>query len=110
MNGKFAPAIIVVVHCRQIVVDKRIVVDKFNRNRKAHDFVYFGVFARRARAVIHAKRTHSFPAVESGIAHTLVDDVIVISYRVFERLFERKKKFVLSMVEIFIISRVSILR
>ena len=69
--GRFAAAVIVVVHRRQIVVDERIGVDALDGAGERHGVGFAAAASRRGRE--QNGGAHPFAAGEERVAHGLVD-------------------------------------
>jgi hypothetical protein len=70
VGGRLAATQIVVVHCRQIVVNQRIGVDQLNRAGSAVSLL--GLAAERFARGVGQQRTHAFAAIHHAVAHGLV--------------------------------------
>lgn len=71
MIGELAPAIVIVVHRWEIIVDEGVSVDTFNGAGEGHGG---GVVAATGGGCGEAKRrAHAFTAGEQGVTHGLVD-------------------------------------
>ena len=65
--GRLTAAHIIVIHRRQIVVDQRIAMHHFQRDRDAQSFFLF--HAEQLGALQNQKRPQTFAAGQNGISH-----------------------------------------
>ncbi|MNV82786.1 hypothetical protein D3C71_1765420 [compost metagenome] len=70
MGGRAAATQIVVVHCRQVVVDQRIGVDQFDRNGRCIQAGILG--AEQMAGGVDQQWAHALAAAEGRVAHGLV--------------------------------------